>query len=97
MDNKIKDHLFIVSCVDHYTPLGAVRSLGEYGINPVVILVTSGKTPVLVNNSKYVNVCHYVDTREDGLRLMIEKYGKEKEKPFVISSDREVQHLSLGQ
>ena len=87
MSNSISNHLFIVFCVDHYTPLGAVRSLGEYGIQPIVILVTKGKKPVLVNNSKYVKVCYLVDTIEDGFRLMIEKYGNEKEKPFVISSD----------
>ena len=87
MDNTIMNHLFIVFCEDHYTPLGAVRSLGEYGISPIVILATKGKKPVLVNNSKYVKVCHLVETIEDGMRLMIEKYGDEKEKPFVISSD----------
>lgn len=87
MNSSISNHLFIVFCEDHYTPLGAVRSLGEYGIKPVVILATKGKRPVLVNNSKYVKVCHLVDTIKDGLRLMVEKYGNEKEKPFVISSD----------
>ena len=91
MDNAIKNHLFIVFCVDHYTPLGAVRSLGEYEINPIVILATKGKKPVLVNNSRYVKMCHLVESIEDGMTLMIDKYGNEIEKPFVISSDDKIE------
>ena len=39
IEKRILDHKFILLVVDHYNPLGIVRSLGEEGIIPIVILV----------------------------------------------------------
>ena len=52
MDNGLKEREFIVFALDHYNPLGVVRSLGEAGINPVLIAVKH-KVDLAVK-SKYV-------------------------------------------
>ena len=39
MENCLKEHEFIVFALDHYNPLGVVRSLGEAGVNPILIAV----------------------------------------------------------
>ena len=36
--SNLRNHKFIVLCEDHYNPLGIVRSLGEEGIKPFVVL-----------------------------------------------------------
>lgn len=84
---SLRDKLFIIFGVDHYTPLGAVRTLGEAGINPIAILITMGKKPVLINNSKYVKTLHLVNTLEEGYNLLLQTYGNQETKPFVITSD----------
>ena len=34
-----RNHLVIVFAIDHYNPLGVIRSLGENGIRPVYIAI----------------------------------------------------------
>lgn len=85
IDNEIREHKFILLVVDHYNPLGVARSLGQKGINPIVIVVS--KHPVLLNHCRYVNVLHRVDTFEEGCQLLLNTYGNEDKKPFVITGD----------
>lgn len=80
MKNKV-----IVFAQEHYNPLGLIRSLGENGINPIFISVKR-KGPVACL-SRYVSVCHHVDSVEQGFELLIREYGKEKVKPYVLFSD----------
>lgn len=87
----ISKHLFIVFCVDHYTPLGAIRSLGEAGISVVAILVTEGHKPCLINNSKYPKACHIVETIQEGYDFLLKEYGNMPEMPFLISSDDKIE------
>lgn len=70
---KMKTRLFIVMAIDHYNPLGLIRSLGEKGINPIYIAI-KGKAPI-ASSSKYISECHYVDTVEEGFNLLLSKYG----------------------
>lgn len=83
----LNKHLFIVLAIEHYNPLGIIRSLGEKNVRPVYIAI-KGKVGV-ASSSKYISVCHHVDTVEDGYRLLLEKYGNcnTKYKPFVLCSD----------
>lgn len=91
---ELKKHKFIVFCEDHYNPLGVVRSLGEADIRPIVILITNGKTPKLIVKSKYPLVIHKVNTKEDGLEILISNYGKNNGiKPFVYSCSDNVCQL----
>ncbi len=80
-----QDHLVIVFAVEHYNTLGLIRSLGEKGINPIYIAV-KGKARV-ASTSKYISECHYVDSQREGYELLLEKYGREINKPFVLTID----------
>lgn len=85
MNNTYKGHLVIVFALEHYNPLGLIRSLGENGVNPVYFAVKR-RGPV-ASLSKYISKVHFVDTVEEGYKLLLEKYGNETPKPFVLFSD----------
>lgn len=87
MNNLFKEHLCIVFALEHYNPLGLIRSLGENGIHPVYISVKR-KGPVACK-SKYISKCYFVDTVEEGFNLLIEEYGayNSRYKPYVLFSD----------
>lgn len=83
-----KNHLVIVFAIDHYNPLGVIRSLGENGIRPIYIAIRHRVE--LGVKSKYVSKVHQVDSVEEGYNVLIENYGevyKTGEKPFVLFSD----------
>lgn len=84
-----KDHLCIVMAIDHYNPLGQIRTLGENGVNPVYIAIR-GRAKI-ASSSKYISRCHHVDNIEEGYNVLINEYGTIAEKtgvkPFVFSSD----------
>lgn len=41
---ELYSHKHIVLCYEHYTPLGVVRSLGEFGIKPIEIIIKNNST-----------------------------------------------------
>ena len=85
MNNTFEQHKVIVFALEHYNPLGLIRSLGENGVNPIYFSVKRrGKVACL---SKYISECHFVDTVEEGYKLLLELYGHEKLKPYVLFSD----------
>lgn len=85
MNNTYNGHKVIVFALEHYNPLGLIRSLGENGVNPIYISVKRrGKVACL---SKYISTCHFVDTVDEGYQLLLANYGSEKLKPFVLFSD----------
>lgn len=85
----IKEHLFIVFCVEHYNPLGIIRSLGENGIRPVVIILESKKK--LASRSKYISKLVYVHSIEEGYGILMKEYGVLKEKkPFLFTADDQI-------
>lgn len=93
-DKELKKHKFIIFGSDHYNTLGAVRSLGERGFCPDIILHPHySDTPHLVPNSKYVGKVYIVKTVEEGYLLLLEKYGNEIERPFVYSCDDWVESI----
>lgn len=85
IDIELRKHKFIVFSVDHYNPLGVIRSLGEKGLNPISILYTS--SPCMINHCKYVSKLHHVASLEEGYKLLLSEYGNEEYKPFVYCSD----------
>lgn len=87
--SAIAAHKFIVFCADHYNPLGVIRSLGEEGIRPIVIVVA--RKPFLVNHSKYISKCHVVQTMEEGLKVLMDNYGKEELKPFLYTCSDDIE------
>ena len=83
-----KNHLVIVFAIDHYNPLGVIRSLGENGIRPIYIAIRHRVE--LGVKSKYVSKVHQVDSVEEGYKVLMENYGevyKNGEKPFLLFSD----------
>uniref|UniRef100_A0AB33IXV2 ATP-grasp domain-containing protein n=2 Tax=unclassified Prevotella TaxID=2638335 RepID=A0AB33IXV2_9BACT len=83
------ENKFVIFCPDHFNPLGVVRSLGEMGIKPDVILIS--ETPSLVNNSNYVNVCHIVKDVVDGYNLLLREYGYKRDKVFLLATSDDVE------
>lgn len=85
----LKDHICIAFAIEHYNPLGVIRSLGEAGISPDYIAV-NGRAKV-ASTSKYINNCHYVDNVEDGYKVLMSEYGSVTEstgkKPIIFCSD----------
>lgn len=80
--------LFIIFGVEHYNTLGLIRTLGSVGIQPIYIAI-KGKAAV-ASKSKYVAKCHFVDTPEDGFRVLLDEYGDEYTKsgrPFLYCID----------
>ena len=71
----LKDHKCIVFAIEHYNPLGIVRSLGREGIFPDVIAV-KGKAPV-VTSSRYVQKYFYAETVAEGYQILLKEYVKE--------------------
>ena len=83
-----KNHLVIVFAIDHYNPLGVIRSLGENGIRPIYIAIRHRVE--LGVKSKYVSKVHQVENVEEGYQVLMENYGeiyKTGKKPFVLFSD----------
>ena len=81
----LRNHKFIVFALDHYNPLGMIRTLGENGIAPIYIAVKH-KIDIGVK-SRYVSRVHKVDSVEEGYHILLEEYGNEKIKPFLLTSD----------
>ena len=82
-NHEVFKHKHICLVEDHYNPLGIVRSLGEEGIKPIVLLCS--EHPHLVNKSKYIGELHRFDTIEEGYDYLITHYGNETLKPFIYN------------
>ena len=80
----MREYIVFVS-KEHYNPLGIVRTLGEAGIRPVVVVV-EGELK-FVGQSKYVKERNYVHSPEEGIRLILEKYARPGEKSFILTGD----------
>ena len=87
-NHEIFRHKHILLVEDHTNPLGIVRSLGEEGIRPIVLLCS--KNPILVNKSKYVGELHRFDNIEDGFKYLVAHYGNEELKPFIYNGSDDI-------
>lgn len=85
MDSILQSHKHIVFCAEHYNPLGIVRSLGEAGLCPILIVLRSPQR--ITSKSKYAKEIHFADTIEEGYRILLNTFGNEENKPFVYTSD----------
>ena len=71
---------------EHYNPLGIIRTLGESGINPIVICVKGDIS--FIGYSKYVKKAYYVNSPEEGLELIIKEFGNNKDdKSYILTGD----------
>lgn len=85
MNTKYNGHKIIVFALEHYNPLNMIRAFGEQGINPVYISVK--RRYEVACHSKYISELHRVDSVEEGYKLVMEKYGYEEIKPYIVFSD----------
>ena len=83
------DRVFIVFGIDHYNPLGAIRSLGENGVAPVFIAIP-GRAKI-ASSSRYISKIHWVKDYIEGCELLLKEYGNypKENLPVVITSDDE--------
>lgn len=88
IDKELRKHKFIIFGFEHYNTLGVIRSLGEKGINPIVILhKTNIQVPTLVPNSRYISKIHIVNDVNEGYCILMDCYSNEQYKPFLYSCD----------
>lgn len=80
----MKEYIVLVT-KEHYNPLGIVRTLGEAGIAPIVVAVKGDLK--FVGQSKYVKEKYYVDSTEEGIELIIDKFANKNEKSFILTGD----------
>lgn len=81
----IQDRKHIVLCRNHYNPLGVIRSLGEQGCTPDVILIQGGKR--LIEKSRYAKKVRLVSSEDEALDTLISVLNASDEKPFVYTCD----------
>lgn len=67
---------------NHHNTLGVIRSLGEVGCKPILIL--HGASNSFVSKSKYIDKTHYVTDEKGGIALLLEQYTRENVKPIII-------------
>lgn len=91
MNDNIKEHLHILLCEEHFNPLGIIRTLGEYGIKPILIVLKN--TRPIASKSKYVKKIYFVENIDQALDVLLKKYGQETIKPFVYTSDDQITSL----
>lgn len=87
-NHEIFKHKHILLVPDHTNPLGIVRSLGEEGIKPIVLLYT--RNPILVNKSKYVGELHQFSSLDEAFEYLVSHYGNEEYKPFIYNGSDDV-------
>ena len=77
----------IVFAKEHFTHLGIVRSLGEGGINPYVIVLKNKSR--ITSKSKYIKELYIVNSLQEGYQLLIDKFGKDQ-KDIIFTGDDEI-------
>lgn len=82
---EVAAHKHIVLCGDNLNALSIIRSLGEVGIRPIVIVLQGNPIP-LVGKSRYSGKVIQVPTFEEGLKTLF-SYADQQCKPFVYTSD----------
>lgn len=90
-----QDQIVIVFAIEHYNPLGVIRTLGKRGIRPDYI-AEKGRVR-LSSKSKYLNEVHEVENVDEGYEVLLKEYGevyKTGKKPIIIcSDDKTIGHL----
>ena len=83
----IKGHIVIVFALEHYNPLGLIRSLGENGIYPIYFSIK--RKQEVATYSKYISKIHRANSVEEGYHLLLKEYGNfdYNHRPIVLFSD----------
>ena len=73
MVKRLKKHEFIVFAMDHYNPLGLVRSIGSMD-KKVIVIAEKSKTDIS-SYSKYSKEYIRVETVDDGYKVLMERFA----------------------
>lgn len=84
--DDIFSHEHILLCGDNFNSLSIVRSLGEYGIRPTVVIVQEGHIP-LVEKSKYIGRVIKTQSIESGVETVVQLASSLSTKPFIYTND----------
>lgn len=87
MISKVKNHEVIIFAMDHYNPLGLVRSFGEKGINSIVV---AQKSRIDISRySKYTKEYIAVETTQEGYDWLLSHYQETEfeNRPFLLTCD----------
>lgn len=82
----IYEHKHIAFGIENYNTLGLIRSLGEHGVKPICILIQGGSIR-LASKSKWIGELHFVDSIEEGYKVIIQLFSAEINKPFLYACD----------
>ena len=92
----INGHLVIVFALEHYNPLGLIRSLGENGINPIYFSIK--RREEVATHSKYISKIYRANSVEEGYQLLLKEYGHfdyEHRPILLFSDDKSVGYFDL--
>lgn len=91
---KLETPKIIVFGENHHNTLGLIRSLGEVGLRPYLVLVKSNVLYPFVSKSRYIKKAWGVDNVRDGLDIILSSFGEEESKPLIFPTyDTEVKSL----
>lgn len=83
IQKELQKHKFIIFGSYSANTLGQIRGLGEKGIMPIAVLIH--KNTFRIDKSRYISELHDVEDIDDGLDLIIQRYGNEEFKPFLYT------------
>ena len=85
---KLETPKIIVFGENHHNTLGLIRSLGEVGLRPYLVLVKSNVLYPFVSKSRYIKKAWVVDNVRDGLDIILSSFGEEVENSLTIAPHR---------
>lgn len=88
---EVKRHPHIVLCGDNINAVSILRSLGEVGLRPTVIMVDEGHVP-LVSKCRYVGNLIQTKSFDESLQQLLSLADPQRP-PFVYTSDDNHQSL----
>ena len=88
---ELTNHEFIVFAMDHYNPLGVVRSIGR--VKKPIVIAEKSKTDVS-SYSKYIKEYIRVETVGEGYEVLTKRFSDLPFPPFLITcDDRTIEYL----
>lgn len=93
-NNELCEYNHVVFGFEHYNPLGIVRSLGQSGIKPDLIVIRNPRR--VTSKSKYRNKTYFVDSIEEGYKVLLENYSLNAKDTFVYASDDQITNYIDG-
>lgn len=71
---------------DHQNTLGLVRSLGEAGIHPFVMIVMHDNDKSFILKSKYINKGYIFSSNQNCLEYILKEFSTKQPKPIIIAT-----------